>query len=135
VSNSPVADLPLKWSSVVSGGLATDGDMSQTSITSTPTNVEGIKTLSYQLTWAATGSPIGTLSFEGSNNYSSTAGTGTWVAFSSSLIVGLSSVHPAGSAGDHLVTIDTGVCKARHIRVKYTRTSGSGTLTGWVFGS
>lgn len=135
MSNSPVAELKLRWSNAVSGGLATDGDMSQTSITGTPTCTDGLDALSYQFTWAATGTPIGTLSFQGSNNYDSNDASGTWVTFDSTLIAGLSSCHPAGSAGDNLVCIDTDTFKAKFVRPVYTRTSGSGTLRGWVYGS
>lgn len=133
MSNRPVASMALKWST--SSGLATDGDMSQTSITGTPTNLEGIEVISYQATYAATGTPVGTLSFQGSNNYDAQAGTGTFVDLDSTLITGLTACHPAGVAGDHLITIDTEVFKCKFIRPKYTRTSGSGTLNMWVFGS
>lgn len=135
MSNSPVATLNLRWSANPSGGLATDGDMAQTSITGTETNCEGIGTLSYQVKWAATGTPIGVLSFEQSNNYDRDTGTGDWVPCDSTRILGLSSCHPAGTAGSHLITIGTDVFQGRWIRIKYTRTSGTGTINAWVFGS
>lgn len=138
MSNRDAADLHLRWSANPTGGAVTDGDMAQTSITGTPTCVAGLARVCYQMSWPATGTPVGTLSFEESNNHDvshPTVTNGDWVAVDSTLITGLSSCHPAGSAGSHMITIGTHVFGGRFIRPKYTRTSGTGTINAWVHGS
>ena len=137
MSNSPVAQLHLRWTSTVSGALDTDGDMSQAVVASTPTCCDGMSGISYQVAWAATGTPIGTLSVEVCNKESPTvtATSTDWVAFDSTLIGSLSSCHPAGTAGSHVIVVAEPELKAKWVRLKYTRTSGSGTLNAWVYGS
>lgn len=79
------------------------------------------------LTFAA-GEPVGTWSFQGSNN--STNGVdGTWPTITEGLTI---SVNPAGSAGDHLVDLTAQPWK--YIRPAYTRTSGRGAVDIYICG-
>lgn len=115
------------WSTEVAA-LVHAGDMSAASITSSPTNVHSCDTVGWQIKWSG---GTGTLSYEVSNNYDRQANTGDWTelsaaAFSPSL------THPAGSASSTTVRIPD--CDVEWVRVKYTRTSGSGNLEAWVKG-
>jgi hypothetical protein len=104
------------------------GDMSQASITSAVSNIEFLDNIGLQLIF--TGTPTGTFSVELSINYSqdqqgNVTNTGTWtpMTFSSTPVA-------SGAAGS--VYIDINQISAPWMRVKYTKTSGTGTLQGWL---
>jgi len=104
-----------------------NGDMSS-SITSTPTILAQKSGASYDVSW--TGSPTGTFSVEMSNTYSLNAegavlNAGNWTA------VTLSSPITASGSPDNAL-INLAGLEAYAIRLKYTRTSGSGTLNATV---
>jgi hypothetical protein len=100
------------------------------SVTSDVTIIQMIPYISYTVVW--TGTPTGTFAVEVSNDYSVDASgavlnAGTWVALTLS-----ASVAAAGSADSAFIDID-GVA-AYAIRLKYTRASGTGSLTATVAG-
>ena len=92
-----------------------DGDMSS-DVTTSATQIMHTDRPSYEIAW--TGTPTGTFSVEVShtgNNWSE---------------VSLSSpITAAGSADSAFVDIESG---AKYVRLKYTASSGSGTLNAWV---
>jgi len=98
-------------------------------ITGTPTIIQRLPGISYDISW--TGTTNGTFSIEVSNTYvqntDGTAGNaGNWTALPSSSFVGTIPA-PAGSPGTGF--IDVLGTEAYAIRFKFTRTSGTGTLT------
>lgn len=82
-----------------------------------------------QLQW--TGAPVGTFSFEISLDYAASqpggavSNTGTWIPLAVS-----PSITASGSADQAYVEINQSAATA--IRIKYTRTSGTGALTGYI---
>jgi len=112
------------------------GDMSG-DLTSDPTILQSLSKASYAISWSGT-SPVGTVSVEGSNDYSlnpdgTVANSGTWdaltlmVSGSPSSTVGIS-----GNTGSGIIDItDTAVYA---IRLIYTSASGTGSLTAWING-
>ncbi len=82
-----------------------------------------------QLQW--TGTPVGTFSFEVSLDYAASqpggavSNSGTWIPLN---------VSPAITAAgvDDQAYVDINQSGATAIRIKYTRTSGTGSLTGYV---
>lgn len=108
----------------------TAGDMSLASLTSLPTNIQFLDNVCFQLVW--TGTPTGTFSIQGSlthqqDSLGNVSNVGTWDNIS------LSPAPVAvGSAGD--ILIDMNQLSFPWIRVVYTKTSGTGTLTATVGG-
>ena len=108
----------------------TDGDMSG-NITSEVTVITNISMVSYAVSWSGS-SPVGTFSVEVSNDYEKNAAggvanAGTWTALTLS-----ASPSVSGNTGNGF--IDLGRISAYAVRLKYTRTSGSGTLQATVAG-
>lgn len=97
---------PLAWSSA--------GDMSQASCTSAQASCEHLGMISVECAWSAGGAPVGTLQLQGSVSGASWFNVGAAVAVSGN--AGCAQVSDASSAYNFL-------------RVVYTKTSGSGTLT------
>jgi hypothetical protein len=98
--------------------LIVDGDMSAT-LTSDSTDILNIDRVSYNLSFT-TSDAVGTFSVEVSNDNS------TWVT------VALDTGVTAASADDEaLIDVETA---ARYIRLKYARSSGSGTLQAHIVG-
>lgn len=87
------------------------GDMSGT-ITGDATNILHLDRVGYAINF--TGSPTGTFSVEVSND-----GT-NWIEMTLS-----TAITAAGSADDHFIDVETA---AKLIRLKYTFTSGTGSL-------
>jgi hypothetical protein len=106
------------------------GDMSLATITSDVTCIKFLDNLGIQLSW--TGSPVGTFDVQVSNDYSdgkgaSKANAGTWSS------LGLNPpVSASGSAADAYLQLQQ-IC-APYIRVVYTKTSGTGSLTVVISG-
>jgi hypothetical protein len=110
--------------------IITSGDMSQASITSTPTNIQYLDNVGIQLTW--TGAPVGTFSIQISSDYQRDAqgnvtNAGNWVTLPLS-----PAITASGSADT--AYIDMTQLSAPWVRVLYTKTSGTGTLQGYVTG-
>lgn len=101
-------------------------------ITSAPTNTQYLDNVVYVLSWPATGSPNGTFAVQVSEDYTvSSTGTvtnsGTWVPIT------LSATITAASVADNAL-IDLNQLPSSWVRIVYTRSSGTGTLTGYVSG-
>jgi len=96
--------------------LLTDGDMSG-NLTSDSVDVTYTDNVGFQLTF--TGTPTGTFSCEG------TIDETNWSALSFS-----STPQAVGTADTHLLNINQ--IPYKKLRVKYTRTSGTGTLNVYV---
>lgn len=96
--------------------LMTDGDMSG-NLTSDAVDVTYTDNVGFQLSF--TGTPTGTFSCEG------TIDETNWSALSFS-----STPQAVGSADTHLLNINQ--IPYKKLRVKYTRTSGTGTLNVYV---
>lgn len=115
----------------------TSGNMASATITGLVTIIQKLSMLSYQFTWSGS-TPVGTLAIEVSNTYAinpdgSVKTAGTWSALT--LNVGgtpASSIAISGNTGSGIVDIDAIGFYA--VRPKYTKTSGTGTLQGWVTG-
>jgi len=110
--------------------VVTNGDMSQSSITSSITNIQGLDNTGYQLNF--TGTPTGTFSVQVSMDYqpgtspnSQPANAGNWISLP------LSPAITASGAGD-VAYIDLNQLSTPYIRLVYTRTSGTGTLQAFV---
>lgn len=103
------------------------GDMSQADLYSTPTNVGGMARASYQYKWSSSDA-VGVVSVEVSNGYDKDRGTGTWSTWTPA-----TSVTNPNSDNGH-VTIDLGYLCFGWARLRYHRTSGSGTLDAWFDG-
>lgn len=103
----------------------TNGDMSTATITSLVTIISNCSMVSYALSWSGT-SPVGTISVEVSNDYSqngqgAVSNAGTWTPLTLSAGTSVS-----GNTGTGF--IDIVQSSAYAIRLKYTKTSGTGTL-------
>ena len=103
-----------------------NGDMSQSSLTSAITSVQGVDNIAYQFIF--TGTPTGTFTIEVSADYAPGVGpnsapinAGHWDTLP---------VTPAmvAAGGDGSVFLDLNQMGCPYIRVKYTRTSGAGVL-------
>jgi len=109
-----------------------DAESMAASITSDPTILQSLTKASYQITWTGT-SPVGTVSVEGSNNYSlnpngTVANQGTWTVLTLEVNGQPStSVAVTGNSGDGIIDIVETAIYA--VRLIYTRVSGTGTLT------
>lgn len=113
----------------------TNGDMSLTSITSSPTILQSLTSCSYQAKWSGT-SPVGTLSVQFSNDYSvNPDGTinnaGTWTTIYLN-VTGTPSqtVSISGNTGSAFIDIDKTAAYA--VRLIYTKVSGTGTLNALI---
>lgn len=108
--------------------LISAGDMSA-DITGPATIIQRLPGISYDLAW--TGTPTGTFLIQVSNTYAqnadgSVANAGNWSDLPSSAFVGTIPA-PAGSSGTGF--IDVMGTEAYAVRIKYTYSSGSGSLT------
>lgn len=99
------------------------GDMSL-SITTAPTSIEYIDRA--LLTIVCTGTPTGTIEVQCSNNYNEMSKVGTWFALDLSL------TQPTGSPETYIIEMTQ--TAIRHLRVTYTASSGSGTMTATISG-
>jgi len=100
--------------------------------TSPPTNTQYLDNVVYVLSWPATGSPNGTFAVQVSEDYTvSSTGTvtssGTWLPLTLSATV-------AATGGADQALIDLNQLPSSWVRLVYTQSSGSGTLTGYISG-
>jgi len=100
-----------------------------TSITGPVTIIQRIPGISYDITW--TGNPVGTFQVQVSNSYAenpdgTVLNAGNWTTLPTSAFTGTYPV-PSGSAGNGF--LDVVGTEAYAIRLTYTATSGTGTLT------
>lgn len=111
----------LKFQNIVSG------DMSQATITSSISNIQFLDDIGIQLVWTGT-SPVGTAAVEISIDHAqdslgNVTVAGTWTALSAGTAV-------SGNSGN--IFFDVYGISAPWIRVKYTKTSGIGTLNSYL---
>lgn len=109
------------------------GDMSQASITSSVTSIQYLDNICIELIWSGT-SPIGTIAIQGSLNHAQDAQgnvtvAGTWVPM---VIGGSPTQAVSGNSGSML--FDLSQLSFPYIRIVYTKTSGIGTLDGYIGG-
>ncbi len=115
----------------------TNGDMSA-NITSTVTVLGTISGYSYSLTWAGS-TPVGTVSVQGSNDFSlnadgSVKNSGTW----NTIYIVVNGGSPSatapisGNTGNGLIEILKTTVSA--VRLIYTAGSGTGTLNAYING-
>lgn len=97
----------------------TSGDMSGNITQSPGTNIQYLDNISVQLTWS--GTPTGTFAIQGSLDKVN------WIALSLSPTPGA-----AGAAGS--ILLDLNQLSFPWIRITYTASSGSGTLSAWISG-
>lgn len=96
------------------------------SITSSPSNIQFLDNVCYQANWSGGSSPVGTLSVEISVDYDPEQNnSGTWNAVTLP-------VTPAVSGNSGSYAIDLNQLSAPWVRLKYTRTSGSGTMSAFM---
>lgn len=115
----------------------TAGNMASASVTSAVTSIQFLDNVGYQFSWS--GSPVGTFALQVSADYAqdsngNVTNTGNWVpllftywdgaAFVTSYTVPTSVGSP--------IYLDLALLSAPWIRAVYTKSSGSGTLTGTV---
>lgn len=98
--------------------IVTAGDMSA-NITSAESTVNQIDNVGIQLDF--TGTPTGTFTVEAQRHPSA-----DWVAIDFG-----STISASGAAGNHRISISS---KENKVRVKYTRSSGTGTLNAYIVG-
>ncbi len=102
--------------------LMVDGNMGG-SLTSAVFDVSYTDNVGIQLTWTSTA--VGVFSVEGSIDYDDTAASGNWSALTFTV-----TPEALGTASTHLLNLSN--IPYKKLRVKYTRTSSSGTLQVWV---
>lgn len=100
-----------------------------TSITGPATNINQLPGISYDLVW--TGTPVGTFQVQVSNTYQQDSqgnqlAVGHWETLPTSSFTGTYPV-PAGSSGSGF--LDVVGTEAAWVRLTYTASSGTGTLT------
>lgn len=110
--------------------IISNGDMSQSSLTSLATNIQFMDNVCIQLVW--TGTPSGAFTIQGSlthqqDSQGNIINAGTWTDLSLS-----PAPVAAGSASS--ILIDMNQLSFPWIRVTYTKTSGTGTLTAVIGG-
>ena len=113
-------------------GSPANGNSMAGNITSSPTIILDMYALSYAASWVGT-SPVGTISVQGSNDFSVNAegaimNAGTWntltLNYGGSAVT---SIPVSGNSGNGLIDVTaTGIYA---IRLMYTATSGTGNLT------
>ena len=107
-----------------------NGDMSQASIVSAVSSIAYLDNIGVQLSW--TGTPTGTFAIQVSADYQqdqnkNVTNVGNWIPL-------ILSPAPAASGAAGTAYIDLNQLSAPWIRVVYTKTSGTGTLQGFING-
>lgn len=106
------------------------GDMSLATITSSVTSIKRLDNIGIQLNW--TGTPTGTFQVQISADYAQDnqgkiTNVGNWIPL-------VLSPAPAASGSAGNAYVDINQISAPWIRVVYTKTSGVGTLNGYLNG-
>lgn len=115
------------------------GDMATATVTSDVTNIQFLDNIGLQLNW--TGSPVGSFAIQISADYAqdnssppNVTTTGHWIPLVLSYWDGSAFVTSASiptSLGSPIY-LDLALISAPWIRIVYTKSSGSGTLTGTI---
>ena len=95
-----------------------------TNQTSDKTNVESVDQGTIHINWASGSTPVGVITVEASNSteLEFNASTETWIELDFGTAINVS-----GTSGDHQIVFDS--MPFRYIRIIYTRSSGSATLS------
>jgi hypothetical protein len=109
----------------------TDGDMSGATVVSYGIDLQQLQLASFQAIW--TGSPVGNFTLECSNDIAQVSpgvdpslNVTNWSTYTGSTVAA------GGGAGDVMYNVlDAGF---RWVRLKYTKTSGTGTVNATFFG-
>lgn len=105
-------------------------DMSAASITSNVIDIRYLDDIAIQAVWTGT-SPVGTITVQGSLDYSAPpmaiANAGIWTTVVLSPTAAVS-----GNTGNILINMDQ--LSFPYIRIVYTKTSGTGTLSTYICG-
>lgn len=117
-------------------GSPANGASMAADITSAPTLLQSLSMVNYAVTWTGT-TPVGTISVEASNDCVVSAGggvsSGTWNPLPLDLNGATVTAIPlTGNTGNGMIDIDG--LAAYAVRLKYTYTSGTGTLNAVVTG-
>ncbi len=114
---------------VIGTGSSVSGSMAA-SITSEVTIIQKLSMISYDISWSAGSTPVGSMTIQVSNTYrqnsdGTVADAGNWTTLT------LSAATPvSGTTGNGMIDVDaTG---AYAIRLVYTRSSGSGTMSATI---
>lgn len=107
----------------------TNGDMSQATIISTPTIIDNLSMVSYDVSWTGT-APVGTMTVQVSNTYKQNSAGGSSVAGNWTTLSLSSPASVTGNTGNGFIDVD--VTAAYAVRLVYTRTSGTGTMQAVV---
>lgn len=111
--------------------ITTAGDMSQATVTSAVTNIQGEDNIGIQVN-ILTGTATGTLDVQISNDYLAVNGSvknaGNWISLGSSYQVTVTSGQPAN------IYWDINQMSAMSIRLLWTRSSGTGTYDAIITG-
>lgn len=113
------------------------GDMSASSITSTVSNIEQLDNIGLQLSW--TDAPVGSFQIQVSIDHAQDINgnvtvPGSWTPLVVSYLSGgtLSQATSISTSVGSPIYVDLTQLSAPWIRVVYTRTSGTGTLSGFI---
>lgn len=113
------------------------GDMSQASVTSTVSNIQMLDNIGLQLSW--TSSPVGTFAVQVSADHAqdtegnvTTAGQWTPITLTYLLSGAITQDTSIPTSVGSPIYLDLNQLSAPWIRIVYTRTSGSGTLSGYI---
>lgn len=108
-------------------------------IASTPTILQSLSRVSYEVVWSNGSTPVGTLSVQLSNDYAlnpdgtHVANSGTWTSMYLNVNgTPSTTVSVSGNTGNVFIDIDGTAAYA--IRLIYTRVSGDGTMTATIAG-
>lgn len=111
--------------SIGSARVVTNASMAA-DVTSLITNIQFLDNIYYQAIWSAGSTPVGVITVEVSASYDPTTNTaGTWDALTLPVTANVS-----GNSGS--ISLDLNQLSMPWIRLKYTRTSGSGTLNVYM---
>jgi hypothetical protein len=110
--------------------IITAGSMSG-ALTSDATSIQYMDNICIELVW--TGTPTGTFSIEGSLTYQ-TNSVGTGVSNAGTWVPITLTPPPAATGSAGSILLDLNQLSFPYIRVKYSPTSGSGTLTATIGG-
>lgn len=121
---------------VFSPGLANQTMASTNVLTSAITEITRKDNIAYELSW--TGTPTGTFTVQGSISYNpgnpqsgGGANAGVWTTIT---VTDQNGNAPAAAGAPGQVLMNLNELSFPYIRVQYTNSTGSGTLTGYVSG-